>query len=112
MESVSAHLMAARAAGAPAIVRIPSADVAWIKRVLESGAAQAQSANCAPSCPRVAIRRRGHGDSARAGPLTMVVVAAPSICGPTRICLWPRLRPFRRPRRPALAIQRHFRFEH
>jgi 2-keto-3-deoxy-L-rhamnonate aldolase RhmA len=38
LESVSAHLMAARAAGAPAIVRIPSSDVAWIKRVLDSGA--------------------------------------------------------------------------
>lgn len=38
LESMSTHLMAARAGGTPAIVRIPSGDVAWIKRVLDSGA--------------------------------------------------------------------------
>jgi 2-keto-3-deoxy-L-rhamnonate aldolase RhmA len=37
-ESVLSHLIAARAGGAPAIVRIPSGDVAWIKRTLDSGA--------------------------------------------------------------------------
>ncbi len=38
LESMAAHLMAARAGGTPALVRIPSGDVAWIKRVLDSGA--------------------------------------------------------------------------
>ena len=38
LESMTTHLMAARAGGTPAIVRIPSSDVAWIKRVLDSGA--------------------------------------------------------------------------
>ena len=32
------HLIAARAGGAPSIVRIPSGDVSWVKRVLDSGA--------------------------------------------------------------------------
>jgi len=38
MESLLSHLMAARASGAPAIVRIPTSDPAWIKRTLDSGA--------------------------------------------------------------------------
>lgn len=38
MESMMGHLIAARAGGAPAIVRVPSRDVGWIKRVLDSGA--------------------------------------------------------------------------
>src|SRR5262249_32284895 len=38
IESLQAHLIAARAGGAPAIVRVPSNDVAWTKRVLDSGA--------------------------------------------------------------------------
>ena len=38
LESLVAHLIAARAGGAPSIVRIPSGDVGWIKRVLDSGA--------------------------------------------------------------------------
>ncbi len=38
LESMLAHLIAARAGGVPAIVRIPSNDVGWIKRVLDSGA--------------------------------------------------------------------------
>jgi len=38
LESLLAHLIAARAAAVPAIVRIPSGDVGWIKRVLDSGA--------------------------------------------------------------------------
>ncbi len=37
-ESMLGHLMAARAGGVAAIVRIPNNDVAWIKRVLDSGA--------------------------------------------------------------------------
>ena len=37
-ESVLAHLIAARAGGAPALVRVPSSDVAWVKRVLDTGA--------------------------------------------------------------------------
>jgi 2-dehydro-3-deoxyglucarate aldolase/4-hydroxy-2-oxoheptanedioate aldolase len=37
-ESMLGHLIAARAGGAASIVRIPSGDVAWIKRVLDSGA--------------------------------------------------------------------------
>ncbi len=38
LESVSAHLIAARAGGAPALVRVPTSDVGWIKRVLDTGA--------------------------------------------------------------------------
>jgi 2-keto-3-deoxy-L-rhamnonate aldolase RhmA len=38
LESLQAHLIAARAGGAPALVRVPSGDVAWTKRVLDSGA--------------------------------------------------------------------------
>ncbi|MBM3971477.1 MAG: 4-hydroxy-3-methylbut-2-en-1-yl diphosphate synthase [Planctomycetes bacterium] len=37
-ESMLGHLIAARAGGVAAIVRIPNNDVAWIKRVLDSGA--------------------------------------------------------------------------
>ncbi|MBY0523787.1 MAG: hypothetical protein K2R98_10340 [Gemmataceae bacterium] len=38
LESLQAHLIAARAGGAPALVRVPSNDVAWTKRVLDIGA--------------------------------------------------------------------------
>lgn len=38
LESVTAHLISARAGGAPALVRVPCSDVAWIKRVLDIGA--------------------------------------------------------------------------
>ncbi len=38
LESLMAHLIAARAGGAPALVRVPVNDVAWIKRVLDIGA--------------------------------------------------------------------------
>lgn len=38
LESLQAHLIAARAGGAPALVRVPTAEVAWIKRVLDAGA--------------------------------------------------------------------------
>jgi 2-keto-3-deoxy-L-rhamnonate aldolase RhmA len=37
-ESMLGHLIAARAGGVASIVRIPNNDVAWIKRVLDSGA--------------------------------------------------------------------------
>lgn len=37
-ETMLAHLIAARAGGAASIVRIPSGDVGWVKRVLDSGA--------------------------------------------------------------------------
>jgi 2-keto-3-deoxy-L-rhamnonate aldolase RhmA len=38
LESMQAHLIAARAGGAPALVRVPTTDVAWVKRVLDTGA--------------------------------------------------------------------------
>ena len=38
LETLLAHLIAARAAGAAALVRVPSQDVGWIKRVLDTGA--------------------------------------------------------------------------
>ncbi|MFN0052132.1 MAG: HpcH/HpaI aldolase family protein [Planctomycetales bacterium] len=37
LESLAAHLMAAKAGKTPALVRVPSSDVAWIKRVLDTG---------------------------------------------------------------------------
>ena len=37
-ETMLGHLVAARAGGAPTIVRIPNNDVAWVRRVLDSGA--------------------------------------------------------------------------
>lgn len=38
VEAMLGHLMAARAGGCASIVRIPTNDVAWVKRVLDSGA--------------------------------------------------------------------------
>jgi 4-hydroxy-2-oxoheptanedioate aldolase len=38
VESLQSHLIAARAGGAPALVRVPSSDPAWAKRVLDIGA--------------------------------------------------------------------------
>jgi len=38
LEALQAHLIAARAGGAPAVVRVPGAEVSWIKRVLDTGA--------------------------------------------------------------------------
>jgi len=38
LESLLTHLIAARAGGAPALVRVPSNEIAWTKRVLDSGA--------------------------------------------------------------------------
>jgi 2-keto-3-deoxy-L-rhamnonate aldolase RhmA len=39
LESLQSQLIAARAGGAPALVRVPTSDVAWIKRVLDTGTA-------------------------------------------------------------------------
>jgi 2-keto-3-deoxy-L-rhamnonate aldolase RhmA len=38
LESLQAHLIAARAGGAPVLVRVPSGELAWVKRVLDIGA--------------------------------------------------------------------------
>lgn len=38
LESLQAHLIAARAVGTPAMVRVPSSDPSWAKRVLDIGA--------------------------------------------------------------------------
>src|ERR1700730_8746682 len=38
LESLAGHLRAARDGGAEALVRVPSSDVAWIKRVIDAGA--------------------------------------------------------------------------
>ena len=38
LETMLAHLIAANAAGTPSLVRVPSSDVAWVKRVLDCGA--------------------------------------------------------------------------
>lgn len=38
LEALQAHLIAARAGGAPALVRVPSGEVGWVKRVLDTGA--------------------------------------------------------------------------
>lgn len=38
LETMLAHLIATRAAGVATVVRVPSGEVAWIKRVLDSGA--------------------------------------------------------------------------
>jgi 2-keto-3-deoxy-L-rhamnonate aldolase RhmA len=38
LESVQNHLIAARAGGAPILVRVPSSEIAWTKRVLDIGA--------------------------------------------------------------------------
>jgi 2-keto-3-deoxy-L-rhamnonate aldolase RhmA len=38
LESLQSHLIAARAGGAPIVVRVPSGEEAWVKRVLDIGA--------------------------------------------------------------------------
>ncbi len=38
LESLQAHLIASRAGGTPILVRVPSGEVAWVKRVLDIGA--------------------------------------------------------------------------
>ena len=72
-ESMLGHLIAARAGGCASIVRIPSGDVGWVKRVLDSGAEgiilpRAYSAGKWPrSFPPAAIRRWERAGSARGG---------------------------------------------
>ncbi|MCH2126216.1 MAG: aldolase/citrate lyase family protein [Pirellulaceae bacterium] len=70
LETLMAHLIAARAAGTAAIVRIPSSDIAWVKRVLDSGAEgillpQAKSveeiAEFAKACRYPPMGNRGFG---------------------------------------------------
>lgn len=70
LESLLAHLIAARAGGTPALVRVPSSDIAWTKRVLDSGAEgiilpQAQSAaevrQFVSSCRYPPMGTRGFG---------------------------------------------------
>ncbi len=38
LETLMGHLIAARAGGSPALVRVPSSEISWTKRVLDSGA--------------------------------------------------------------------------
>jgi 2-dehydro-3-deoxyglucarate aldolase/4-hydroxy-2-oxoheptanedioate aldolase len=70
LESLLAHLIAARAGGTPALVRVPSSDIGWTKRVLDSGAEgiilpQAQSAEeiraFVSSCRYPPMGTRGFG---------------------------------------------------
>ena len=70
LETLLAHLIAARAGGAPALVRIPSSDVGWIKRVLDSGAegiilpqaaSAAEIASFVSSCRYPPLGTRGFG---------------------------------------------------
>lgn len=37
VETLLGHLMAARAGGAPALVRVPASDLAWVKRAVDAG---------------------------------------------------------------------------
>lgn len=37
VETLLGHLMAARAGGAPALVRVPTSDLAWVKRAVDAG---------------------------------------------------------------------------
>jgi len=69
-ESMLGHLIAARAGGAPSIVRIPSNDVAWVKRVLDSGAegiilprsyTAAEAADFVAACRYPPMGTRGFG---------------------------------------------------
>lgn len=69
-ESMLGHLIAARAGGAPAIVRIPSDDVSWIKRTLDSGAegiilprsySAAEAAEFVSACRYPPLGTRGFG---------------------------------------------------
>lgn len=38
VESMQSHLIAARATATPALVRVPSSDIAWVKKCLDTGA--------------------------------------------------------------------------
>jgi 2-keto-3-deoxy-L-rhamnonate aldolase RhmA len=70
LESLQAHLIAARAGGAPALVRVPGGDVAWVKRVLDSGAegvilpqvhTAADAEAFVAACRYPPLGRRGYG---------------------------------------------------
>ena len=70
LESMQSHLIAARAGGAPVVVRVPSSDIAWTKRVLDTGAEgivlpQAQSAqdvrDFVSACRYPNMGTRGYG---------------------------------------------------
>jgi 2-keto-3-deoxy-L-rhamnonate aldolase RhmA len=70
IESLQAHLIAARAGGAPALVRIPTSDVGWIKRVLDSGApgiivpqvrSAAEVRTVVAACRYPTVGQRGYG---------------------------------------------------
>jgi 2-keto-3-deoxy-L-rhamnonate aldolase RhmA len=69
-ESMLGHLIAARAGGAASIVRIPSNDVGWVKRVLDSGAegiilpraySAREAADFVSSCRYPPLGTRGFG---------------------------------------------------
>jgi 2-keto-3-deoxy-L-rhamnonate aldolase RhmA len=70
LESLQAHLIAARAGGAPVLVRVPSGEVAWVKRVLDIGAegvilprsdSLAEVEQFVAACRYPPIGRRGFG---------------------------------------------------
>lgn len=70
MESLLGHLIAARAGGAPALVRVPSSDMPMIKRVLDSGAegiivpqvrSQQEVESAVAACRYPPLGRRGWG---------------------------------------------------
>lgn len=70
LETLQSHLIAARAGGAPVLVRVPSNDIAWTKRVLDIGAEglilpQARSAaeveDFVKACRYPPLGRRGFG---------------------------------------------------
>lgn len=70
LESLQSLLIAARAGGAPALVRVPSHDVAWVKRVLDIGAegvilpqsrTVAEVESFVAACRYPPLGRRGYG---------------------------------------------------
>lgn len=70
LESLFAHLISARATGTPALVRVPTSDVAWIKRVLDTGAegiivpqvrSAAEVRDAVAACRYPPLGNRGYG---------------------------------------------------
>src|SRR5262245_39375359 len=70
IESLQAHLIAARAAAAPAVVRVPGSEAWFIKRVLDTGApgivvpqvrSAAEVGEVAAACRYPPVGRRGFG---------------------------------------------------
>lgn len=70
LESVLAHLIAARAVKVPALVRVPMPDVGWVKRVLDTGAvgiivpqvsSLAQVQEMVDACRYPPMGKRGYG---------------------------------------------------